>query len=247
MYEIGLQQEIADGVGLNVTGFYKDIRNLLGTEILETWDGKRYARYVNRDYGNVRGVTLAVEKRFSGGFGASLDYTYQVAEGNTSDPDKVFENNRQDPPVESEKKVLPLDWDQTHTINANVNFGDPGNWSIGLIGTLGSGLPYTSQPFLEERGVTNGERKPMKVDVDLKAYKAFELSGMKASLTLTIYNLFDIQNENDVFRDTGRATYTLETNQAYTVHGINTLDDYFYHPEYFDAPRQVKLTFSVGF
>ncbi len=248
MYEVGLQQEIADGVGVNVTGFYKDIRNLLGTEIQVTYDQNKYARYINRDYGNVRGITVAVDKRMSNMVGATIDYTYQVAEGNTSDPDRVFEDSRADPPRESEKKVLPLDWDQSHTINASLNFGIPGEWGIGLIGTVGSGLPYTSQPFLQPRGDTNGERKPMKYNIDLKAYKAFNYyKKMRARVTLSVYNLFDIRNETNVFTDTGRATYTLQTLQAFNVQGFNSLADYYAHPEYFDPPRQVKLTFSVGF
>ncbi|MDP8206125.1 MAG: TonB-dependent receptor [Candidatus Electryonea clarkiae] len=247
MYEVGMQMEIADGIGLNVTGFYKDIRNLLGVEIQKTYDQRKYARYVNRDYGNVRGVTTALDKRMANMVGLSLDYTFQVAEGNTSDPENVFKDNKADPPRESAKKVLPLDWDQSHTFNAGVNIGVPGDWSVGLIGTIGTGLPYTSQPFLQPRGETNAERRPMKYNMDLKAYKMFNVSGYKPTVSLSIYNLFDIQNEKDVFVDTGRATYTLDQLQAFSVQGYNTLEDFYTRPEYFEAPRQVKLTLSVGF
>jgi len=247
MYEIGLQQEIAEGVGLNVTGFYKDIRNLLGTEIFNTYDERVYALYVNRDYGNVRGITLALDRRMSMGISASIDYTFQVAEGNSSDPKDVFNNSQSDPPKETEKKVVPLAWDQAHTINGSFSFGNPSDWSIGLIGTIGSGLPYTATPFLEEEGVTNGERKPLQYNLDLKAYKILTIGGLNSTISINIYNVFDTRNENDVFTDTGRATYTLERTQAFNVQGYNTLDDYFAHPEYFSAPRRIKLGISFSF
>ena len=32
-YEIGLQQLLADDIAIDITGYYKDIRNLLGTQI----------------------------------------------------------------------------------------------------------------------------------------------------------------------------------------------------------------------
>ncbi len=247
MYEVGLQQEIAPGVGLDITGFYKDIRNLLGTEIQNTYEQDRYARYVNRDYGNVRGITIALDRRQDNLFGLSMDYTFQVAEGNSSTPDKIFEDSQLDPPRETEKRVVPLDWDQSHTFNASLTLGEPSTWSVGVIGTLGSGLPYTSNPYLKPKEDTNGESKPMQYKVDLKAYRVINVSDMKFTLTLWVYNLFDRKNENDVWSDTGRATYTLENTQSVTVKGYNTLDDYLNHPEWFAAPRQVKLSLSFGF
>lgn len=247
MYEIGLQQEIAPGLGMNITGYYKDIRNLLGTEILRTYDNRMYARYVNRDYGNVRGITVALDRRMSNMVSAAFDYTFQVAEGNSSDPRDVFENNQSDPPRETVKKTIPLDWDQSHTVNLSINIGEPGLWGVGLIGRAGTGLPYTATPFLAQEGPTNGSRKPAHYNLDLKTYYTLNVSGLKPTITLNVYNLFDIANENDIFSDTGRATYTLQRNQAFNVQGYNSLDDFFTHPEFYSAPRQVKLTLSVGF
>ncbi|NIR52681.1 TonB-dependent receptor, partial [candidate division KSB1 bacterium] len=63
MYEVGIQQVVFPNVVLDFTAYYRDIRNLLGTEIIETYDKQKYARYINRDYGNVRGFIVTVEKR----------------------------------------------------------------------------------------------------------------------------------------------------------------------------------------
>ncbi len=92
-YEIGLQQAFSDLVGLDLVLYYKDIRNLLGTRIEviapgfdEPFQLEKYGRYVNRDYGQVKGFLIALERRMAGGFGPSVDYTFQIARGNASDP-----------------------------------------------------------------------------------------------------------------------------------------------------------------
>ncbi|HEX9971186.1 MAG TPA: TonB-dependent receptor, partial [bacterium] len=54
IYEIGLQQQLSDVFALDVTAFRKDIRNLLGTEVLRLFTGGYYARYINRDYANIK-------------------------------------------------------------------------------------------------------------------------------------------------------------------------------------------------
>ncbi len=85
-YELGLQQVIFPDVSLDLTVYYSDIRNLLGIEILETYEGFNFGRFVNRDYGNVKGIIVTLDKRFADFFSAKLDYTFQVASGNASDP-----------------------------------------------------------------------------------------------------------------------------------------------------------------
>ena len=118
IYELGLQQQLSSSMAADLSIFSKDIRSLLGTKIEQTYiRSDVYSRFINRDYGNVRGVTLAINN-ISGTVSLSFDYTYQVAKGNSSDPLSVLFDaisNR-----ESEKKLVPLDWDQTHTINLSI-------------------------------------------------------------------------------------------------------------------------------
>ncbi len=122
-YELGLQQVLFEVFSLDATAYYRDIRNYLSTEIIETYDGRSYARYINHDYANVRGVVLSLEKRFTGFFSMKADYTYQIAEGNSSDPRTVYYNNQSNPPTETPKTVVPLDWDQRNTFNLSVTVG----------------------------------------------------------------------------------------------------------------------------
>ncbi len=245
IYEIGLQQQLGNNISIDATGFFKNIRNLLGMRIYETYImGRKYAQYINRDYGNVRGITIALEGRYSELLYASIDYTYQIARGNSSDPNAVFWDalaNR-----ESEKFLIPLDWDQTHTLNGTVTFGYSERWGISLIGRYGSGFPYT----LSYEGIRiareNSERKPPRYNVDLRAYWNFRLSDLNLSLFMKVYNLFDKMNEINVYTSTGRAGYTLIPSPG-RVRGVNTLEEYLIRPNFYTPPRRVILGLSVDF
>ena len=136
MYEIGLQQAFTDELGITITGYYKDIRNLLASEIYIKNEFRKFSRLINKDYGSVKGITLSFEKRFNNGIGASLDYTFQIAKGSASDPNAAFNNAQSNPPIESNKQLVPLDWDRTHSLNFTLTLGVPGDYIASFIGCL---------------------------------------------------------------------------------------------------------------
>ncbi|OYD16781.1 hypothetical protein CH333_02710 [candidate division WOR-3 bacterium JGI_Cruoil_03_44_89] len=248
IYEYGIQQQFGDLVGVDLTAYYKDIRNLVGTAIYELYImGDRYARYVNRDYGNVRGVTVSLKTRPIGFITTYLDYTYQVAEGNASDPNAIFYDQQSEPPRESEIQVVPLDWDQTHTINFTLNIGKPDIGGISIIGRYGSGFPYTSEYQNIRLGFENSERKPETYSFDLKAHRDFTLFNGIFSINLLVNNLFDRKNEEDVYLDTGRASYSLIPHYTSEVKGPNTLEDFLNRPEFYSEPRKVEIGLSCRF
>lgn len=249
MYEMGLQQALNEQLVVEFTAYYRDIRDLVGTEIIETYDTKKYARYINRDYGNVTGMILSFEKRFANHWGARLDYTFQVAEGNSSDPRTVFFDNQADPPRESEKQMIPLDWDQRHTLNLAFSTGTPKNWNLGLIGRFGSGTPYTaaSRFLLGEVVIRNNRTKPMSISFDLKAEKYFTILNTQMTAYLWITNLFDRLNEWNVYSSTGRANNDLEAKLgAGEIVGLHTLEDYISNPTFYSPPRQIRIGISFG-
>lgn len=247
MYEIGLQQILFPNISLNTSIYYRDIRNLLGTEILNTYEGVRYARFVNRDYGNVRGFIVTLERRFIDYFGAKLDYTYQIAEGNASDPMSNFNNNQTNPPIEANKKVVPLNWDQRSTLNLSLTVGQPGDWSVGMILGYGSGFPYTESDRVSN-GVRfeNGGIKPPTYNVDLRAEKTFDIYGVKLNTFVLIYNLLDIKNEYGVNSASGRANVDIFTYEASQIIGLNTIQEYLNNPTSFSSPRQIRFGMQFG-
>ncbi len=250
MYEIGLQQVLFPNVVLNLSVYYRDIRNLLGMEIINTYEGFKYGRFINRDYGNVRGFIVTFEKRFADYVGAKLDYTYQIAEGNASDPMSVYNNNRTNPPIEATKTVVPLDWDQRNTLNLSLNVGQPGDWTVGLVFQYGSGSPYTEDIRISQ-GVRfeNGGRKPPTYNLDLRAEKTFKIGSIDVNTFLLVYNVLDIKNEYGVYSTTGRASVDLgpRLSNPGEIIGLNTLQQYINNPSMYSAPREIRLGFGFGF
>lgn len=247
-YELGLQQVLFPNVAVDFSVYYSDIRDLLSQEIKQTYEGFRFAQFVNQDYGNVKGFIITLDKRFADYFSAKLDYTFQIAEGNSSDKEAVFQDNQSDPPVETEKKLIPLNWDQRSTLNLSATVGIPGDWTVGLIFQYGSGTPYTEDERVSQ-GVRfeNGGRKPAFYNLDLKANKYINLFGIDMNLFLLAYNVLDIRNELNVFGTTGRANADLNTRTAGPVLGLNTIEEFIKDPTRYSAPREVRLGVSLGF
>ncbi|NOY79169.1 MAG: TonB-dependent receptor, partial [Calditrichaeota bacterium] len=249
IYEFGYQQALFDQIGIDVTGFYKDARNLLGTKIYETYVlGDRYARYENRDYGNIRGLTLSINKRPAHGdhLRVSFDYTYQVAEGNASDPNHQFYNQQSNPPKKSNIQVVPLDWDQRHTVNLSVSYVDPKTIGIGLIGQFQSGLPYTPVIQSQETTFENSGRKPFNYTIDVRIFKEFHVSNLRYRFFIKIYNLLDRRNELLVYQDTGRAGYSLVSHYIgkRKAH-VNSLSEWLRRPDFYSEPRRILLGLDI--
>ncbi len=249
IYEIGLQQQLSDLFALDVTAYRKDIRNLLGTEVLQLFTGGYYARYINRDYANVKGITVSLEKKQTSGIagvGASIDYTFQVAKGNASDPNDAYLNMLSG--LETLKQMRPLDWDRQHQLNATLTIGDPGNYNISLIGRLATGFPYTSV-WGTGAYIENNARRPLIYTFDMYIVKDLKLGKLNYSVFGRVFNLFDRLNERDVFTDTGRAGYSLTPYHLGYLQprGINELEDYFVRPDFYSSPREIQVGLAVEF
>lgn len=245
IYQLGLQQMLIPDLILDVTGYYKDMRNLVGTQVYELYIlGDSYARYENRDYGNVRGIAISLTQRPISWFAGSVDYTYQIAEGNASDPLAVFYDRQSDPPRESEIQVVPLDWDQRHTLNFTLSVLLRG-WGIGLIGKYGSGLPYTPEYQNQRTAFENSERKPESITLDLKIYYDFKISDLGVSFYAQIKNLLDVKNAISVFNDTGSPQYSLIPTYV-PEQPIHSLGDFLTHPDFYSSPRQVIVGLKLN-
>jgi len=240
IYQFGLQQMLSAHLILDITGYYKDMRNLVGTQIYELYVlGDSYARYENQDYGNVRGVALSLAMKQISLFSGSIEYTYQTAEGNASDPRSVFNDRQSDPPRASEIQVVPLDWDQTHTINISMTM--TGNyWYLSLIGQYGSGLPYTPEFQGERTAFQNSERKPGTLNLDMSGEYAIPLGKSRLAWYFLIKNVMDRENAKDVNKDTGSPSYSLIPTYV-PQQSIHTLEDFLSRPDYFQAPREVHI------
>ncbi|TDI75409.1 MAG: TonB-dependent receptor [Bacteroidetes bacterium] len=260
-YEIGLQQEVFENVGLDVTLFYSDYSNLIGLEVIrQIGNFSSYLRRTNSANGTNRGFTIALNSRSSSGFiSGSIDYTLQFGQGTESDPDNIAivqtAGASGGAVQDAEKQFLPLDWDQRHSINATLAIGKPNSWLVSFIGRISSGQPYTPQPLRLDANTKfkNTDSKPIRHNVDLYLKKDFRIDSNSLSLFLRVYNLFDQANELTVFSVTGRAVRdhrfpVEETLDSARLVGLFTLDDVDTHQNWFSEPRTVQLglTFNFG-
>lgn len=249
--EIGLQQALTDELAIDLTGYFRDIKDLTGTraDIIRLFGGAgSYSQLVNSDFGFVKGIIFSLNKRFSNGWAGTIDYTLQSAKGNASDPNAVAEQRRDG--NEAEVQLVPLNWDQTHTVNVTFSYAQNG-WGFSFIGTYGSGFPYTpSQSENLTKLLTNSLKKPATFNLDMRAYYDIQFDWFKINLFARVYNLFDIRNETDVYTDSGTADFTLAEQlrrEDNSLEYVNSLDDFYRNPTYYSEPRRIEVGLSIYF
>ena len=254
--EIGIQQQLGDDIAVDVTVFFEDFRDLTGTqsdEILVFGGAQSYSRYANSDFGFSKGFIVSFEKRFSGGFATSIDYTYSVTKGNASNP--ADSRNALLGGALPETFIAPLNWDQLHTLNLSLAYSVERDYGFSLIGNFYTGQPYTPQ-VNKNTNVTqnafprNSESKPSILNLDLRVYKDFIFGSTTLSLFLKVYNLLDMDNPTNVYSDSGDPLFTFSQLDAEKINPkmyYNTLDQLYTNPGFFSEPRRVELGFSYNF
>jgi outer membrane receptor protein involved in Fe transport len=237
-YEFGYKHALTDFLGLDISTFYKDIRDLLGVEFITTYNTAEYARLTNVDFGDVLGFTIALDQRQVGIVSSTIDYTWQRAQGNSSEPRETA--TRAEAGEDPRPRQIPLNWDQRHTLNCTVTLGKSNNYSLTSIIRYGSGQPFT--PTFElgfGQGLeANSGRKPAYVLVDLRGEKYFRFGGMNMSVFARVFNLFDSRFSNGpVFNTTGSPYYSLDSRADEVA-----LAD----PIRLFPPRRIEIGLTIG-
>lgn len=266
-YEMGLQQQLGDDFKFDITIYYKDVNNLLQTrQVLAGTVGDRvYNILTNVAYANVRGFSFSLLKRRGANspFSATIDYTFQIAEGNLSEPVDNFFDAKSG--KETELVFVPLDHDRSHTLNGTFTLGKPNNWNVSALASFWTGSPYTPVLPSSLSPVTfreNSGRRPAFLNVDFRAEKFFKVSKFGLSVFTQIENVFDIKNERFVFSSSGSALSAIEekTNAATLsilrrqfaarpdlFPPISELDNFYRRAEWLSEPREVRVGFSLSF
>jgi outer membrane receptor protein involved in Fe transport len=233
-YQFGFRQEIKEWLGLDLSLFYKDIRDLLGTEIVTTYNNAEYKRLTNADFGNVIGMTIALDQRAAGPVSSTLDYTWQVAKGNSSDPYETAA--RVDAQEDPRPRQVYLNWDQRHTLNLTLTVAHPTSYYVSTVLRYGSGQPYTPEidPSFGGELESNSGRKPASTVVDIRGEKYLGGRPTRWSLFARILNVFDSRYDNGyVFASSGSPYYS----RVPTYGDQITLSD----PSTYAAPRRIEI------
>jgi outer membrane receptor for ferrienterochelin and colicin len=250
-YEIGLWQEIIKDMGLEISLYYRDIYDLLSTKFIATYNQVVYGLYTNLDYGNVKGLEVKYDFRV-GPVPININYTLQYTRGNSDTPLQNF--NRAGNNADPVNVLIPMSWDQRHTLNATVGYYQR-NYGATLTGYYNSGSPYTWSSITENiqtyiNLLPNNDYRPSRFSLDLNAYYDFNLyKNFRGRLTLLVYNLLDRLNEESVNSQTGRAYTAIvqEVDLAGHRSDFNTYYDRIQNPAMYSSPRMIKLLMSVSF
>ncbi|MBU0560536.1 MAG: TonB-dependent receptor [Bacteroidetes bacterium] len=254
--EIGLQQQIGEDIAIDVTMFFEDFRNLTGTQtddIIVFGRAQSYSKYSNSDFGFSKGIIVKFTQRFSGGLATNLDYTYSVTKGNASNPSDA--RNAVLGGALPETFIVPLDWDQTHTLNISVAYTKPGDFGFSIIGNFFSGQPYSpgvnkNTRVTQNAFPRNSDNKPTVFNVDMRVYKDIDLLDYEFSVFLKVFNLFDSDNATGVYGDSGDPYFTFSKYEATLINPTlytNSLNELYTNPTFFSEPRKVEVGVSYNF
>ncbi len=267
-YEIGLQQQFTDDIKMDVTMFFKDVSNLIDLRRViagEVAVNKEFNVYTNIGNAKVKGFTLSFVKRRSanGIWSATLDYTFQIGMGSYTDPLALAVDTRTG--RVTPQKLVPLDYDRTHTLNGTLTLTKPSSWVLSFIGSIYNGTPYTPSLPSSIKPVqyeVNSARKPWVKNVDLKFEKFFKIANGRFSLFIDVRNVFDIKNELFVWNNTGRALTNLNesinpnlfNNLKETIRAnpddffpIQFVDNYYKREDWLSTPREVRVGLTYQF
>jgi hypothetical protein len=243
-------------MAIDITMFFEDFRDLTGTQtdqISIFGTQSTYSQYANSDFGFSKGFIIKFEKRFGGGLSVNMDYTYSVTKGNSSNPADA--RNAILGGAAPETYIAPLDWDQSHTFNLAVSYAVPSDFGISLIANYFTGQPYTPAVNKNTRVTQNAfprnsDYKNDIFNVDLRAYKEFEIFDQKITAFLRVFNLLDLDNPRGLYSDTGDPYFTFGLLEARKVNPrlyYNTLEELYLNPGFFSEPRRVELGLSYNF
>ena len=233
-YEVGIVQQFTDDLTVDITGFTKDINNLVSSVHVDITND--YSYFINDIYGRVQGFELTIRKWRTGNSPVSgmLSYTYSVAKGKGSSRDLGYLTYYRQQPEVTESH--PLSWDQRHIVSAALDLQLPFASAVNVVGRYASGLPYTPNPRAPIKPAVNSKRYPATYNVDALVSKQSRFGGITYTFFADIRNIFNTQNLNDILDAV-----------TYDRYGIPLTAQKHTSPASWSSPRLVMVGVSLDF
>jgi outer membrane receptor protein involved in Fe transport len=269
-YEVGFTQQIGNSAALDITGYFKEVRNY--TMMENRLDGhvngnpQVWAQYQNGDFGIVKGLSFNLNMRRVKGIMTNVSYTVSFAEGTGSDAASNFNIAWIGDTYPT--TINPLEYDQRHTGSVMVDYrsdklsGLFADLGLNLLYQFGSGTAYTpaqvysvvnDRDWLTPLASINSAYKPWTSTLDFKIDKGLNIAGYKTMVYLLVNNVLNTNNVDEVYAGSGEAGTDAWLN---TSNGKDWVDGHGKGAEYYnakisdprnwDAPRQVRLGLTFG-
>jgi len=218
IYEMGMQYSMANGIKVDVSGYYKDYANLVSAQEVfnkafvdsagnydgTAWTGSdpyqatHFIYKTSDHFGNVRGLEVSVSKSAAEGLSGRLSYTFSIARGTASDKFSAG-SLTQDGGTWTGNilSMTTLDWHRPHVMNGYLDYHT--NMS-GLLSRVGgniifnaqSGLPVTARSG--QGGASLSERAPSTMDVNLRVDAKLDLGIVRPTVYFLIENVLNSRN-----------------------------------------------------
>ena len=191
-YEVGVIQQFTEDLTVDITGFTKDVDNLVSSVHVDITND--YSYFINDIYGRVQGFELLIRKWRTGNSPVSgmISYTYSVAKGKGSSRNLGYLTYYRQQPEVTESH--PLSWDQRHIVSAALDIQLPFTSAVNLVGRYASGLPYTPNPRAPIKPAINSKRYPATYNVDALVSKRSTIGGFTYTFFADIRNIFNTKN-----------------------------------------------------
>lgn len=232
-YETGFDAQLTDYLGFDLTAFYKDVFDLVGTRPVPALP-MSYTTYYNVEYGRILGFELGFHKRLLNYWQANLSYSFQIAKGTAATATDWY--YRGGTPIQVD---YPLDHDQRHSISFDLGFSFPSDFifiplrdfDINTISKFATGLPYTPTDLRgNQTGDVNSARYPNTFTSDCRLAKAFNLAGLQLNIALDITNIFNALTVVYVNPATGSPSNSGRIISPGEFRGGMAIGDLYYHP-----------------
>ncbi|MCB0261050.1 MAG: TonB-dependent receptor, partial [Calditrichaeota bacterium] len=182
-YDIGVVRALGEGFTLDVSGYYKDVKNLIQqSDFIDERAGYLVSSYFNLDYADIRGFRVILNNR-KGPLTGSINYQYSYATGKSATATAATPIFNRDTlgTVTTDLINVPtrdilLDFDRTHNLVITAGYATGKDWGPSLAGlklfsnlfisaysTMRSGRPYTSPSDIR---LINVKRAPMEYNTD---------------------------------------------------------------------------------
>jgi hypothetical protein len=199
-YEIGFQQVLSKTSSLKISAFYREQRNNVQLQNINGSFPINYNTYGNRDFGTVKGLTVAYDLRRTGNVRITANYTLQFADGTGSDATSSTALIQAGLP--NLRVIQPYNFDQRHAFAVTIdyrygsganyngpvinNFNVFENTGLNIFSNVYSGSPYSSQSNITNSvqagaitpsltGTQNGSRLPWSYRLDMQLDRTFDL------------------------------------------------------------------------
>lgn len=216
-YELGFQQVLTKTSSLKISAFYREQRdNVQLVNVFEAYPAT-YRTFGNRDFGTVKGMTIAYDMRRTGNIRMTANYTLQFADGTGSDATSAAGLINAGLP--NLRAIFPYSFDQRHAfaITFDYRYGEGSDYNGPMIGDFAlfentgmnivtniySGSPYSSQQNISNEGqfnpqntggldgTTNGSRLPWSYRLDLQLDRTIALElGKEDKKRATFLNVY---------------------------------------------------------